>query len=973
MDDTVTQDDRPRLEIAQSLLPPGTHIGRYEVRRFMGAGAMGVVYEAFDPELDRRIALKLLTPQPGRESAAHRKRERMLREATALAQLSHPNVVAVFDVGTTDDRVFIAMELVEGQTLGQWATQAERSYRDILRVALPAGDGLSAAHAAGIVHRDVKPANIIVGAGEKVRVIDFGLAKATSDSSDRSRASSESGTKAGVVAALAGAAAALGSSQSAANGNGSGHGFMSIPPIALRSKLTADGAVLGTPLYMSPEQHLGAIADERSDQFSFCVSLYELLTGNAPFVAKTLAGKLQAIKDGRVQPGTRPIPKWLRRVLLRGLSYFPADRYESMDALLKALRYDPRARLTKLAFASAVGVSLALGVYGTMREHPADRCARGASQASEMWQADAQKRTRAAFERSGSPRAGEGFIAFSRMFSQFESRWSEQYREACEATFLNGAQSESMLDARMACLDRRRNQAKEVIELLARDPKMGSLDRAPEAMSQLSDLGACENGANLMSQNSQLPSDEQARATVHALERRLDRARALAATGQHQEALDAAKAVQAEALPGNYLPLINEAGLAVADEHDALGEHEAAEAAAMAVVAQSADARMLSGMAEGHLRLLRTLGARKAKFDEAHRLAATTRGLIALSGNEAAARLKYEKLLGATLKLEGDDDEALTHFEQALALAREVHGPRSIQSGKMLSNIAAVLSTMGKQEAALEHMRESLDILSDALGPNHPALVTILGNLGALCLSLDLHEEGERHLTDALRVGKGTPSEAHAALNLGRMQLNAGRYQKAATHLDLAEASWRRTFGDAHPKVAIALGAQAALAFGRSDYDRAAEQYRAAIHIFRSTGLSESSQVTDWLREGALSAMHAGRTEEAVRLAEEARSQIASSAQVPGALIATLADVHRELSMSKAVTHAQSALRDCDIGLDQCRLPRVRAMLVLAEVTLAQGNRVEATALRQTALRTLAVDKTPEGRELARRLKTAQP
>jgi hypothetical protein len=308
-------------------LERGSRIGRYVVLERLGEGAMGVVYAARDPELDRKVALKLLRgdfdPAEGGLS-----RDRIRREAQAMARMAHPNVVTVYDVGTWGDRIFIAMEIVEGETLSQWLARSRRSWREVIVMFLPAGHGLAAAHAAGLVHRDFKPANVLIGGDGRVRVGDFGLAALTPAPADGATAC------AGELAA------------------------------AIESRSTR-GPVGGTPYYMAPEQFGGGRADARSDQFSFCVALYAAIAGIHPFQEHTALARLE--RGGGSQRWRRwgAMPRWLRAVLLRGLALDPADRYPSMTALLESLAGGPRRRLRLVVLGSAA--ALALVVIGTTR------------------------------------------------------------------------------------------------------------------------------------------------------------------------------------------------------------------------------------------------------------------------------------------------------------------------------------------------------------------------------------------------------------------------------------------------------------------------------------------------------------------------------------------------------------------------------------------------------------------------------
>ncbi len=275
-------------------MPP--RIGRYEVLGRIGSGGMGVIYSAYDSALGRKLAVKLLNPSGGRRQDA---RNRLLREAQALARLSHPAVVHVYEVGEFEDQVFIAMEFVEGTTLRKWQSSGERSWRAILGAYKAAAEGLAAGHAAGIVHRDFKPDNVLVGTDGEVRVIDFGLARTEAEVPTR-------GQEAQVL------------------------------PVDSELALTKTGTLMGTPAYMAPEQFKGDTADARTDQFAFCVALYEALYGYRPFAGTTIHQLAANVLTGSVEapPRYTDVPERMYRVLLRGLEVDPVERYDDMSAVV---------------------------------------------------------------------------------------------------------------------------------------------------------------------------------------------------------------------------------------------------------------------------------------------------------------------------------------------------------------------------------------------------------------------------------------------------------------------------------------------------------------------------------------------------------------------------------------------------------------------------------------------------------------
>ncbi|MDC0715598.1 WD40 repeat domain-containing serine/threonine protein kinase [Nannocystis bainbridge] len=287
--------------------PEAVQLGRYRLLNRVGAGGMGIVYAAYDDRLDRKLALKLIRPKlHGSASGA----SRILREARALARLSHPHVVHVYEVGElADQRIFVAMEFLAGPTLRAWLDGERRPWPQVLAVFRQAGEGLAAAHAQGVVHRDFKPHNAIFGADGRVRVLDFGLAQF----------------------------------------EGSEEAGESTEPAGGREpsrSLTSTGAVLGTPAYMAPEQFAAKRGDARTDQFSFCIALYEALYGHRPFAGETLAELTDAVSSGRVSPPPKSaaVPAWVHAALLRGLQSDPERRWPTMNALLAALAGDPAAR-----------------------------------------------------------------------------------------------------------------------------------------------------------------------------------------------------------------------------------------------------------------------------------------------------------------------------------------------------------------------------------------------------------------------------------------------------------------------------------------------------------------------------------------------------------------------------------------------------------------------------------------------------
>ena len=322
-------------------------LGRYVVTEKLGGGGMGVVYAAHDPELDRKIAIKLMLPLLSDFGSASEGRARLLREAQAMARLSHPNVIAVHDVGTFGEQVFIAMEYVEGSTLSQWFAERKRTWHEVLSIFKQAGRGLAAAHAAGIVHRDFKPDNVLVGDDGRIRVLDFGLARPAqpSNSEELHKAEGQALADTKTTPALA----------------------------MLGVTVTQRGKFIGTPAFMAPEQLMGERVNEKTDQYSFCVALFQGLYGALPFIADNFGALLQQIRQRKINevPNSNSVPSSVHQALLRGLSPDPADRFSSMDDLLDKLEQQQaaprRQTLIVAGLVIAVGLLLATGGWWGLR------------------------------------------------------------------------------------------------------------------------------------------------------------------------------------------------------------------------------------------------------------------------------------------------------------------------------------------------------------------------------------------------------------------------------------------------------------------------------------------------------------------------------------------------------------------------------------------------------------------------------
>jgi eukaryotic-like serine/threonine-protein kinase len=556
-------------------LGEGAKVGRYDVLERVGAGGMGVVYRAYDPELHREVALKLLKASRGSEKAEAKRRKRLLREARAMAQLSHPNVIPVYDVGVYGDGLYVAMEFVLGLNARQWLKQEKPPWRRTLGVFRAAGRGLAAAHSAGLVHRDFKPANVLVGDDGRVRVLDFGLARAVVDEPEPE------------------VAPGFGAAEAELEAHWS-------------ETLTADGTILGTPIYMAPEQYAGKPADARSDQYSFCIALYEALYGVLPFADGTVKEQARAKYRGEIRdpPGSSPVPARLYYVLRRGLSPRPDDRFPSMPDLLRELRTvheDQEVLATPWRAWAMVGVVVGLTtslVAVAMLDQPAPEptpavCPPAPEALAGAWDDARRERTREAFVGSQVAGADDRFTAVAERLDARVAAWTERYDHTCAAP-PQGGRAARLHRAQLHCLERHRSDLAALADALDQ-PSAVVIHRAAAAAHALPPLEDCEDELALLAAADR---EDGRQALVTELERGVAKARALRATGRAPEARAEIDAVIERAGVEDLRPVTGRALLERAYLHQHGGDLAAAE--------HDLRAAFFNAVADSHARLAAT-------------------------------------------------------------------------------------------------------------------------------------------------------------------------------------------------------------------------------------------------------------------------------------------------------------------------------------------------------------------------------
>jgi len=519
-DNSITQADTPKRRARKAAEDAVRgRVGHFQLLEMLGDGGMGMVYSAYDLHLDRKVAIKIL--HEGSTDDEQLRNQRLLREAQAMAKLSHPNVVPIYEVGIDGHTVFLAMEYVAGQTLAQWL-DTKPPLSAIIDVFRQAGRGLAVAHEAGIVHRDFKPANVLVDGHGHARVTDFGIARVISVNEP------EEITTGRVVRVDVGVA----------NGD--------ITPPSLSTPLTERGAVIGTPAYMSPEQHRGATVDARSDQFSFCVTLYEALFGKRPFEG---SGKelTNNVLDAPLELPDSSAPSWITTIVRRGLERDPDRRFSSMTELVAALGRAPVQRRRRIAAGAlaAVAIASAAAVAGWgLRADGEAPCIGAEAHLAGVWDDGVRAAIERSFMASKVAYAGASAHGVTTVLDAYRGRWIAMHAEACRATRVTGAQSTRVLDLRMACLDDRLGELRALTSLLATAADAKTVETALEAASSLTPVDRCADTAAM--QTNAEPATPVLQVQRAAFYERLDRLVALERVGHYKEALAPARALAAE-------------------------------------------------------------------------------------------------------------------------------------------------------------------------------------------------------------------------------------------------------------------------------------------------------------------------------------------------------------------------------------------------------------------------------------------
>ena len=738
-------------------------IDRYVIEAPLGRGGMGEVFAAYDPELGRKVALKLV----GRNTAADPDANaRLLREARALARLDHACIVPIHDAGSHDGRIWLAMELIEGETLRGWLTKtrARAAVHDVL---LRAGRGLAAAHAAGILHRDFKPDNVMVAPANaeqpaSVRVTDFGLAASADPSAPISADVHRSEPSSGEGATISG-----------------------------------ESLQMGTVGYLAAELLQGHRATAASDQFAFCVTAFEALCGRRPFVGATPAEVARATVKGELRwPPKADVPTWVRTIVARGLAVDPSARFPDMDTLLRVLERDPAIARRRIIGWSAALLIGGGGLAAAILTPRGPTCTRDEARLAGVWDEPRKAAIARAFEAAHVPFADDAWRGAERRVDRWTDAWLDARVDACAATHVRGEQSSELLDLRMACFDQRLDDLRELGDALAR-ADAETVQRAVQAANELGNFDACADAVAL---RERMPPPQDAEA-VASVERELGRVRALRRTGDYRDAIADAEAAIAHARAVGHRPTLAEALLERSLARAFQGEAQLAAEELRATVSEGLASRHDRVAARAASVLVAVVGFQLGDPTHGLEWSDNARALLDRLGGDDEIEASRLNNLGLVRDGEGRFDEAEALYREALALRRSALGPEHPAVADSLLNIAAVELATKRYDEAEPTLKEALELVERTLGPRHPDYGSVLLNLSVAAAGAKRMDEALRHAQRAVAVlgpalGPDSAAVAMARNNLARVLARSNRAEEALPEAQAAVEIAQRAFGD---------------------------------------------------------------------------------------------------------------------------------------------------------------------------------
>lgn len=745
----------------------GSRVGRYIVLDKIGSGGMGVVYAAHDRALGRKIALKFVRARSGSGRDITQERARLLHEAQALARVTQANVVAVHDTGNQGDDVWIAMEHVDGKTFREWLREQPRRWTDVFRVMLDVGRGLAAIHAAGLIHRDLKPDNIMVRTDGRGVVMDLGLARNVSVTTTHPTISSEH--------------------SSGDDGTTSG-------------AITSKGALMGTPGYMAPEQTTNGAIDARTDLFAYCFVFWEALHGERPVLPELHASRTQA-------------PNWLRRALRRGLAKDPEARWNSVNHLLAALERGQRFKRVRsgallLACMAALG-SLTAGARQWDLQTRSAACSTEGDSIDALWNAEVERRIQEGFTATGVGYATTTAARVIPWITRQAEEWRGERTAACMNAEVYGRWSPEIFERALWCLDERRMAvAALVAEFSTADPVV--VQRAVAAAAGLAAGTSCIDEEHLTRLPS--PPPHEARETLRSVSMELAQAHALSVAGKPDAALHRASAARERAeREVDWTPLVAKARLVEGRMLLDVGEYPRAESTLTTAYFEAATMGVWTVAADAAIILIHTVGNRLSRGTEGLQWARHSAVAVAEAGD--LRQLRQAKLGTSTgllyLSL-GDFPAARSELEHSLALFETELGPDHPETATGLNNLALAFDNLGDHARAQALQERALKIQRRTLGGDHPSVALSLHNLansyyarGDYTKAQGLHHEALVIMARALHAEH--PKLAVMLTNLAATYEAMGAFPEALALLERALAIREKALGPDHTEVANTL------------------------------------------------------------------------------------------------------------------------------------------------------------------------
>lgn len=888
---------------------------RYALGAVLGRGGLGVVLSAHDRQLERRVAIKLIRATAHTGAERSRAADRMLLEAKALAQLSHENVVSVFDVGSYalshgDRGVFVVMELLEGPTLSQWLRRSP-SVAEILRVFRLAGEGLAAAHRRGLVHRDFKPANVVLDARGIPKVVDFGLA----------------------LTAQRGWETIGGSDDSDISSSG----------MMLAQRVTQTGIVLGTPRYMAPEQHVGESIGPAADQYAFCVSLWEALRGAPVFDDETFDGLAKAKLRRHWSPVAEDrTPAALVPVLQRGLSPDPAARWPDMPALLAALqprsaRRRPLALLGGLAVAGGLATAWGAGARGGCDAPPGPFTV---------------EVRRALEQRLGTIASAEELRVIEARASQRATAIADGFVRACEAHREQTIDA-AMLDRRVACLRRASGDLEGALAIVT-DAETLTPAQALDTIVGLRPVPDCDDDARL-AQALPPPSDPAVAAEVERLRGEMSRVESLATMGRTEAARERHEQALAQAEALGHRPLVIE--LLVQQGHRELlaGRYEPAQGVLERALMEAQELGHDAIAAEAAAALVFVVGIGQSRHDEGRRLAETAAALVRRAGDPPLTLARLHGAIGAIETAEHRYPEAIGEYERAISILTAASHTDPRELTVLLGGLAIALQLQGDLEAAAEKQREVLAIRDEILVSTHPSIGQAALNLANTLSKQQKWEEAEALYLRAIEIfdleDEPSPKLAYPLLGLGVVHKKQGHYDEAAALYERAAAVAEAAYGPTHGLVSQSLMNLANVEKRRGKLERARELGRAAVRAVEGRVGDEHPELASTLVDLADIEALQGDVESARRDYERAVAILEAGGHVDRDLAAALiglGNLQREAGELHDARASLSRAREILATREHLDLPY--ALLALGKVERRAGRSHEAEALLREAL-----------------------